>query len=309
MIGVITFNPAIDKRYLVDRIAIGQVHRPFEVENTAGGKGINVLKVANLLGVETIATGFLGGKNGEFIIDELKKLNIESYFQKIAGETRCCLAIIDKANNQTEFLEPGPEIKEQEFNCWLNIYENILNKVDIITASGSLPRGLNVDTYKKIILKAKAKGVKFFLDTSGKALIKAIEAKPFFIKPNLEELRAVSKKEIRSKRDIIEAVSKLNEDGIELAVVTLGKDGSITGCKGKIYETVLPKVYAVNSVGSGDSFVAGMAAAFMRGMDIKNSIKFASACGCANAEEKSTGFVKLQRVESLFKDIIIKELD
>jgi tagatose 6-phosphate kinase len=309
MIGIITFNPAIDKRYHVESIALGQVQRAYEVENTAGGKGLNVLRVVKILGEEVIATGLLGGKSGEFIIEQLKKLNIQNRFQIISGETRCCLAIIDKDNNQTEFLEPGPVIQEQEFNSWLKIYEDMLNETSIVAASGSLPRGLKSDTYAKLILRAKEKGVKFFLDTSGEALIAGIKSKPFFVKPNLEELKAINNKGINSSEDIIEAIRQLNDNGIELVSVTLGKEGSITGYKGKLFEAILPEVQAVNSVGSGDSFVAGMAAAFERGMEIKDSIKFASACGCANAVEKRTGFVELTNIERLFNDIIMKELN
>lgn len=309
MIGIITFNPAIDKRYYVESVSLGHVQRVAEMENTAGGKGLNVLRVANILGEKALVTGFLGGKNGEFITSELLKLNIESRFQKISAETRCCLAVIDKDNNQTEFLEPGPSIKMHEFNSWLNLYEDTLNKVNIIIASGSLPKGLSSDTYAKLILRAKDKGVKFFLDTSGEALAEGIKSKPFFVKPNLDELKAITKKEINSSEDIIEAIADIHDKGVELVTVSLGKEGSITAYKGKLYEAVLPKIESVNSVGSGDSFVAGMAAAINRGMDITAAIKFASACGCANAMERRTGFVKLTNVERLLKNIIVKCLN
>jgi tagatose 6-phosphate kinase len=309
MIGIITFNPAIDKRYHVESISVGQVQRAYEVENTAGGKGLNVLRVAKILGEEVMATGFLGGKSGEFVIDELRKLNIKNRFQTISGETRCCLAIIDKENNQTELLEPGPVIETQEFNSWLKIYEDMLKKTSIVTASGSLPRGLESNTYAKLILMAKAKGVNFFLDTSGEALVEGIKSKPFFVKPNLDELKAINNKTINTSQDVMEAIRKLNYDGIELVSVTLGREGSITGYKGKLFKVILPEIQAVNSVGSGDSFVAGMAVALERGMDIIAAIRFASACGCANAVEKRTGFVELTNIERFFKHIIVKELN
>jgi tagatose 6-phosphate kinase len=309
MIGIVAFNPAIDKRYYVENIILGEVQRALEVENTAGGKSLNVLRVANILGEDVLATGFLGGKNGEFIIEELRRLNIKNRFQTISGEARCCLAIIDKDNRQTELLEPGPYIQNQELTSWISIYDDILKGVSIVTASGSLSKGLDSNTYANLILRAKEKGVKFFLDTSGDTLIEGIRANPFFIKPNLEELKAITKKEIISNADIIESIIDMQDKGVELVTVSLGDEGSITGYRGSFYKAVLPNIKAINSVGSGDAFVAGMAAAFSKDMDVVSAVKFASACGTANAMEKRTGFVSLSNVENLYKSIRVKCLN
>lgn len=303
MITTITFNPAIDKRYYVNKISLGEVQRVVEVENTAGGKGLNVSRVASLLGEKVTATGLLGGANGDFIAKELIKMDIENKFQSIIGETRTCLAIIDDNKNQTELLESGPEITNEEFAGWMTIYRELLNTTDIIVASGSLPKGLTDDTYSIIIKEAKAKGVKFFLDTSGQALIKSLDSAPYFIKPNTDEIKLITNKESNSREDIIEAIKYLLSKGIEIVTVSLGKGGSITGHGKKLYEAVIPKVQAVNSVGSGDSFTAGMAVAIKRGMSMEDAIKFASACGTANAMEKQTGFISQENVDSLFQRI------
>jgi len=303
MITTITFNPAIDKRYYVNEISLGEVQRVIEVENTAGGKGLNVSRVASLLGEKVTATGLLGGANGDFIAKELIKMGIENKFQSIRGETRTCLAIIDDDKNQTELLESGPEISHEEFTSWMTIYRELLNTTDIIVASGSLPKGLSDDIYSIIIKEAKEKGVKFFLDTSGQSLIKALDSTPYFIKPNTDEIKLITNKESNSKEDIIKAIKYLLSKGIEMVTVSLGKGGSITGHGEKLYEAIIPEVQAVNSVGSGDSFTAGMAVAIKRGMTMEDAIKFASACGTANAMEKQTGFIKQENVDSLFQRI------
>jgi tagatose 6-phosphate kinase len=309
MIATVTFNPAIDKRYYVEGISIGEVQRVIESEDTAGGKGVNVSRVVALLGESVTATGFLGGTNGQFIANELRRLNISDRFLRINGQTRCCLAIIDKNYNQTEFLENGPRIGSRDYDKWLEIYDALLSETNIITASGSLPQGLPVGSYAEIITKANKKGVKLFLDSSGEALLQGIKALPYFIKPNTDELRFITKKEANTRADIIGAIRNLNNQGIKIVSVTLGRFGSITGCEGSIFEALLPEINSVNPVGSGDAFTAGMAVAAQRGMDIVDSIIFASACGTANAMEARTGFIRPENIDKISKNIKVNKIN
>jgi tagatose 6-phosphate kinase len=309
MITTVTFNPAIDKRYYIKSIAIGEVQRVIDVENTAGGKGLNVSRVAAILGEKVSATGFLGGTNGQFIEEEISRIGIESRFFKINGQTRCCLAIIDSEGKQTEFLEPGPEIDMKDFESWLKIYEELLKNTEIVTASGSLPRGLNADSYASIIHMAKSRGIKFFLDTSGSALLEGIKAKPYFLKPNMDEIGLITGKDLNTEMDILKGIKYLNEKGVDLVTVSMGKDGSISGYKGTYYRAISPYINAVNSVGSGDSFTAGMAVAHFRRMNIIDSIRFASACGAANAMENRTGYVRIENVERIFKDVKVVKVE
>lgn len=309
MIGTVTFNPAIDKRYYIEGISIGLVQRVKEVENTAGGKGLNLSRVAALIGESVAATGFIGGTNGQFIKEEIEKLGIENRFTKIIGQTRCCLAIIDNAGNQTEFLEPGPEVGQKDFNNWLETYKKLLEHVKILTISGSLPVGLKSDTYSDIIHLAEKKGVKVFLDTSGNPLLEGITAKPYFVKPNMDEIGIVTGKTVNTEKDIIEGIRYINKKGVKLITVSMGSEGSISYFEGSCYRAVPPDIKAVNSVGSGDAFTAGMAVAHNRGLDIIDSIKLASACGAANAMENRTGYVSPENVERIFKEVKVMKID
>lgn len=308
MITTITFNPAIDKRYKVSEVGIGHVNRVEEVIYGAGGKGINCTRVIAQLGHEVTATGFLGGFNGEFIINELEKMQVKSCFTKIDGETRICIAVADKQENHTEFLEPGPAVQPGEYSSWLESFDKLLDSTDVVTMSGSLPKGLAKDTYKQVITMANNKGVKCFLDTSGEALIQGVEAKPYFIKPNSDEISYITGKSTNSLEELSKAIKELLAKGISVVTVSLGGEGSLTGYKDKLYKAIVPKIDAINPVGSGDSFTAGMAVATAQGMDIKDAIAFASACGTANALEDKTGFVNKQRVEEIFKEVQIIEL-
>ena len=303
MILVVNLNASVDKRYEMKELEKGTVMRAFKVENTPGGKGIHVANVATILGEECIATGFLGGKTGEFIEEKLSDYNIKSDFIKINGETRECLAIITEDLDQTEILEP--EVSMEEQNKFLLKYKELIKSSNIIVASGSVPRNIPKSFYGELISIANKNNKKFLLDTSGELLVEGIKSKPFFIKPNRDEIEALTGKRIETDEDAIEEIIKFQEQGIEFVVISLGSKGSIAGYKGKFYKVIVPKVKAVNPVGSGDSYVGGVAVALERGYDIEDILRYASACGTANAMEEETGFVRKEVVEDLFKKITV----
>lgn len=305
MILVVNLNASVDKRYEMKELQKGTVMRAFKVENTPGGKGIHVANVATILGEECIATGFLGGKTGEFIEEKLADYNIKSDFIKINGETRECLAIITEDLDQTEILEPGPEVSMEEQNKFLLKYKELVKSSNIIVASGSVPKNIPKSFYGELISIANKNNKKFLLDTSGELLVEGIKSKPFFIKPNIDEIEALTGKRIETDEDAIEEIKKFQEQGIEFVVISLGSKGSIAGYKGKFYKVIVPKVKAVNPVGSGDSYVGGVAVALKRGYDIEEVLRYASACGTANAMEEETGFVRKEVVEDLYKKIIV----
>ena len=308
MILVVNLNASVDKRYKISEVTKGSVMRASHVDNTPGGKGIHVANVVTILKEDCIATGFLGGKTGEFIEEKLNEYNIRQDFVKIQGDTRECIAIITDDLTQTEILEPGPEVKISEQDEFIKKYTELIKDSDIIVASGSLPRNIPKDFYGKLIKMANDLGKKFLLDTSGELLKEGIKAKPFFIKPNKDEIEALTGRKIESVEDAIAEIKEFHRQGIELVVISLGSDGSVAGYNNKFYKVNVPKVNAVNPVGSGDSYVGGIAVALQRGYNIEDMLKYASACGTANALEEETGFVNKNTVEDLFNQISINTL-
>lgn len=308
MILVVNLNASVDKRYKISEVTKGSVMRASHVDNTPGGKGIHVANVVTILKEDCIATGFLGGKTGEFIEEKLNEYNIRQDFVKIQGDTRECIAIITDDLTQTEILEPGPEVKISEQDEFIKKYTELIKDSDIIVASGSLPRNIPKDFYGKLIKMANDLGKKFLLDTSGDLLKEGIKAKPFFIKPNKDEIEALTGRKIESVEDAIAEIKEFHKQGIELVVISLGSDGSVAGYNNKFYKVNVPKVNAVNPVGSGDSYVGGIAVALQRGYNIEDMLKYASACGTANALEEETGFVNKNTVEDLFNQISINTL-
>lgn len=308
MILVLNLNASIDKKYKIKNIEKGTVMRASSVHNTAGGKGLHVANVATILGEDTLATGFLGGTTGDFIKEKLSEMNIKNDFVSIKNATRECLAFITEDLEQTEVLEPGPELIDGELEKFLEKYKILLKDASVVVASGSVPRNLSKDIYKKLIEIAKENNKKFLLDTSGELLIKGIEGKPFFIKPNKDEIEDIMGRKVETTEDILKEIDEFHKKGIEFVVISLGKDGSIAGYKGEKYRVKVPKVKAVNPVGSGDAFVGGIATGIERGYNIEKILAFAAACGTSNALEEETGVVNKETVNKLMEQVEVTKL-
>lgn len=308
MILVINLNASVDKRYKMKDLIKGEVMRAAEVDNTPGGKGIHVANVATILGEDCIATGYLGGKSGEFISEKLQDYGIKQDFVQVAGETRSCLAIITESGAQTEILEPGPTVTQEEQEAFLAKYQELLSKAAVVAASGSMPKGLPGNFYGQLISLAHKSGKPFLLDTSGEALIQGIKAQPYFVKPNNDEIKVLVGAELRSDEDIVHVLQKFMEDGIKLPVISLGAKGSMAGYNQHVYKITVPKIQCKNPVGSGDSFVAGIAVGIERGMAIEDVLSLGAACGTANAMEDESGFVRKEVVEELFPQIKIQQI-
>lgn len=303
MITTITFNPSIDRMYRVSSMNIGEVQRVVSAKATAGGKGINVTKVCKILQEEPMAMGFLGGYNGEFIKEELRKLDIKNKFTKINQETRNCLNIITDDKVSTEFLEKGPILEDGDLEKFENDIKEVIKNTKILVASGSYCKNIPLDYYEKIGNLCRENNVKFILDTSGEPLKVALKSNPYLIKPNTDEIKQLLNIDIESRDEVISAGKKLIEMGAENVCISLGKDGMIYLNAEEVYEVKVPKIEAVNTVGSGDSTIAGFSVGILRGYEIEDLLKLSNACGISNALNIETGFVSLEEVEK-YKDLV-----
>ncbi|MBS4537857.1 1-phosphofructokinase [Clostridium sp. D2Q-11] len=308
MIGTVTLNPAVDRRYNIDKFEIGSVKRTKNYSASAGGKGLNVSRVVRMLGEEVGAFGFLGGSTGDYILNELEKLEVKSYFTKIQGTTRTCLNIIDEIGDNIEILEKGPIIEEEEVNSLLSKFKKAITKFDIITISGSIPLGVKDNIYGELIHIANKNNIKTILDTSKGAFIENLKASPYIVKPNKEEVESITGISMCSEENIITAAEKILELGAKNVAISLGAEGMyFIGVEGR-FKVNIPKIELVNAVGSGDSSVAGFAVGFSQGLDIEGVLKLANACGISNAMEKNTGFIDPVVVKDLTEKIEISSL-
>ena len=309
MILTVTMNPSIDISYPLETLHLDTVNRVDKVSKTAGGKGLNVTRVLAEIGDPVSATGLIGGSTGQFILDHLDQ-EIGKEFFEIQGETRNCIAILHEGQ-QTEILEKGPSVSEEEGQAFLDHYEALLPDVAVVAISGSLPAGLPLDYYSQLVERAKKAGKPVVLDCSGASLEKALAApiKPTVIKPNNEELSQLLGYEVTKDLDQLKEVLQSNLfKGIDWVIVSLGADGAFAKHGDVFYKVDIPKIEVVNPVGSGDSTVAGISAALSSGKDDAALLTHAMVLGMLNAQEKMTGHVNMAHYDDLYQQINVKEV-
>lgn len=309
MILTVTLNAAIDKRYVVEDFQVGEVNRVLECTYTPGGKGLNVSKPASIAGAKVVATGFVGGHAGHYIEDELKPFGIESAFYHMKEESRSCINIWDTVQKkQTEFLEPGFTVTEEDFDGFVKKFQTLVADADVVAMSGSVPKGLDGTAYQRLVSIVKEAGKKVILDTSGKLLTAGIQAKPTMIKPNIDEIRMLTGSRCDDLDEIIEAAKQIHENGVEIVAVSLGGDGAIVVSGEGTYRAIVPKIDAVNTVGCGDSMIAGFALGLSEGLSICDALKKASAISAAAALREETGFFVKEDMEEIFPQVKIEKI-
>lgn len=309
MILTVTLNAAIDKRYVVEDFQVGEVNRVLECTYTPGGKGLNVSKPASIAGAKVVATGFVGGHAGHYIEDELKPFGIESAFYHMKEESRSCINIWDTVQKkQTEFLEPGFTVTEEDFEGFVKKFQTLVADADVVAMSGSVPKGLDGTAYQRLVSIVKEAGKKVILDTSGKLLTAGIQAKPTMIKPNIDEIRMLTGSRCDDLDEIIEAAKQIHENGVEIVAVSLGGDGAIVVSGEGTYRAIVPKIDAVNTVGCGDSMIAGFALGLSEGLSICDALKKASAISAAAALREETGFFVKEDMEEIFPQVKIEKI-
>lgn len=310
MITTVTLNPAIDRAYVINNFQPNTRYMVDDVKVSAGGKGLNVARVAAMLGEKVNATGLLGGVTGKFVQEELDKLNISTSFVWINEATRVFTAIVDPVNNTETFLsEKGPEVTKKELNAFVKEFVKTLKYSEIMIASGSVPPGLPKTIYGDMVKIAQDNNVKMIIDACGSYLVEAIKAKPFMIKPNLQELEELAGYELDSEYKIIYESKYICRQGIEVVAISLGDKGAIFTTKDGVYKICAPKISAINTVGCGDAFVAGCAVALFRKKELPDAFRLAVAAGSANAMEKQIGYIDPATVEKFYQETKLKRLD
>lgn len=310
MITTITLNVSVDKAYYIKgSIVPGTVARVVKCRNTAGGKGLNVARIADFCGEKVTAAGFIGGFNGAYVKDLLDRDGISNQFTKTKAETRSCINILAEDETSTEYLEPGETVTEEEVSRFFKDLDQMLESADVFTISGSIPAGVPKDIYAKMIGKIKEKGKQVILDTSGEFLKEGIKAGPTMIKPNDEELEAILGVPIENRQQTIDAAKEMRSQyGIQYVVVSLGGDGALLVGEEGIFHGKPPVLKAVNTVGCGDSMVGAFAVAMKRKMKVKEALAYAVAVSAANAVNPETGHIRMEDVEEILPKVMVEEL-
>lgn len=280
MIYTITLNPALDYSLETSKFDLGKLNLSEKAYFLGGGKGINVSKVLKNFNVESTAIGFLGGFTGNFIKEELKEKNIKEDFVEVLGNTRVNIKI-KTGEVETELAGLSPEINENHVLALKEKLGNIQDG-DILVLSGSVPKSLKTTIYKELV-EGLDKDIKVILDTRGDAFVETLKVKPFLVKPNHHELEEFCGKELHSIEEIVEGARTIQKLGVQNVIVSMGKDGSILLTEDSVYKGNVPKGTLKNSVGAGDSMVAGLVSKLAQGESLLEAYKFGIASGSATA--------------------------
>ncbi len=307
MILSIDLNPSIDRRYFIHNFGIGKSYTAYDIQYIPGGSGLDIAKIVKSFNEPILTTGFLGGRNGEYILEILNNMNIKNKFVFIEEETRTCTKILTDYGLETEISERPPYLSNDEMVEFYELYRELIKDVDIICASGDISRELPIDIYKHLVLMAREEGKKILLDASGEALKYGLEASPFLVKPNRDELEEYMGFIMTNEKDIIMAANYIMESGVEIVVVSLGKSGAIAIYDGYSYKINMPSIDAVNPKGAGSAMMAGFAVSMLRNYDFEYMLKIAAACGAANAMETDSGIIDMGNMKSIASEIEIEK--
>lgn len=289
MINTITLNPSLDYVVKVENFKADALNRSSNEQIYAGGKGINVSIVLKNLGVDNTALGYVAGFTGDEILRQIKEHNVDCDFVKLkSGMSRINVKL--KSDGETEINGSGPDITEKDLE---SLYEKVnkLGKGDFLILSGSIPNSVPDDIYERIMKSLLDKEVEFIVDATKDLLLKVLKYRPFLIKPNHHELAEMFDVELKSDEDIITYGKKLQEMGAKNVLISMAGDGAILLPEnGEPIKREVPKGALKNSVGAGDSMVAGFLWGYLKNKNLDEAFKMGIATGSASAfsEELAT---------------------
>ncbi|HDA1649313.1 TPA: 1-phosphofructokinase [Staphylococcus aureus] len=304
MIYTVTFNPSIDYVIFTNDFKIDGLNRATATYKFAGGKGINVSRVLKTLDVESTALGFAGGFPGKFIADTLNNSAIQSNFIEVDEDTRINVKL--KTGQETEINAPGPHITSAQFEQLLQQIKNTTSE-DIVIVAGSVPSSIPSDAYAQIAQITAQTGAKLVVDAEKELAESVLSYHPLFIKPNKDELEVMFDTTVNSDEDVIKYGRLLVDKGAQSVIVSLGGDGAIYIDKEISIKAVNPQGKVVNTVGSGDSTVAGMVAGIASGLTIEKAFQQAVACGTATAFDED--LATRDAIEKIKSQVTISVLD
>ncbi len=300
MIYTVTFNPSLDYIASCDNFALGETNRTTKEIIYPGGKGINVSIVLRNLGLDTTALGFLAGFTG----DEIKRLILKEGIKNEMIEVNNGFSRINiklRSKQESELNGMGPTIDEESIKKLYQKLDN-LNSDDILVLAGSIPSSMPSNIYSNIMDYLKEKNLKIVVDATKDLLLNVIPYRPFLIKPNKHELGELFNVELNSKEEVVPYARKLQELGARNVLVSLAGEGALLVSEDKkVYSSKAPKGKVLNSVGAGDSMVAGFLYGYLTYKDYNEAFKYGIATGSASAFSEE--LAKLNEVKALYKTL------
>lgn len=310
MILTVTLNPCIDKTVFVERHEVGRVIRARAVKRIAGGKGVNVARVLTNLGADVLAFVVLGGQTGRMIEELARADGIKLHPVWISALSRTVTTVLETSTGvQTVYVEPGPQVSPEERRRIVEELRELIPRSEMVIFSGSSPCPALDDLYSEMIAYASRVGVRSILDSRGRAFKLGLESSPFMVKPNLAETEEALGFEPRFRDERLRALEIYSRMGVELVVLSLGREGAVARWRDEIYELRPPRVEEVNPVGSGDSMVAGIAYGLSVGMPVPEALKLGVAAGAANAAMWDAASCGREEIERLLPGVSVSRIN
>ena len=300
MIYTVTLNPSIDYVVQAENFMLGTVNRAEKDMKFPGGKGINVSRVLHRLGIDNTALGFIGGFTGQFIEGVLENEGVKTNFVHVDGDSRINVKI--KGQEETELNGQGPIITDKQLAQLMNNIEN-MQAGDHLVLAGSIPASISKTFYETIAAFGAERHINVIVDASGNALQYVIRNKPFLIKPNHHELGELFGEALSTVEEIIPYGRKLIEQGVQNVIVSMAGDGALLFTSEGVYEATVPKGTVINSVGAGDSLVAGFVGIYEKTKDVEEAFRYGVATGSATAF--SADLCTKDKVEELLSQVMI----
>lgn len=300
MIYTVTFNPALDYVIRMEKLNLGMVNRSSAEAIFYGGKGINVSTVLNNIGVESVALGFVAGFTGREIEEGVKTLGVKTDFIHLPeGLSRINVKI--KAEQETEINGQGPQIRMEQVEGLFEKLET-LQPGDCLVLAGTIPASLPADIYEQIMERLQGRDIRIVVDATKELLLNVLKYHPFLIKPNNHELGEMFHTVLKSDEEIVAYARKLQDMGAGNVLVSMAGDGAILITESnEVHKIGVPKGTVINSVGAGDSMVAGFIASYFKEHDYLKALKFGTATGSATAF--SEGLATKEKVDELLKTL------
>ncbi|MBH3442612.1 1-phosphofructokinase [Pseudomonas moraviensis] len=304
----LTLNPALDLTVELSRLDAGQVNRSEEMHTHAAGKGVNVAQVLADLGHQVTVSGFLGEDNQQAFETLFAKRGFVDAFIRVPGETRSNIKVAEQDGRITDINGPGPVVDATAQQALLDRLQQIAPGHDAVVVAGSLPRGVTAQWLRELIERLNALGLKVALDSSGEALRVALQASPWLIKPNTEELAHALGCEVVSPIAEAQAAARLHAQGIEHVVISHGADGVNWFSVGSALHATPPKVSVASTVGAGDSLLAGMLHGLLSADTPEQTLRTATAIAAMAVTQIGFGINDAARLAQLEQGVRVRPL-
>ncbi len=309
MILAVCLNPALQRTLVFQDLEFNRVNRTNSVIVSTGGKGVNVARVASTLGADVLLLTLLGGGRGNEVREHLKREGIPFQAVPVRGNTRICSTLLDPVHGtQTELVEESEPVTKEEVRNAERAFERLIPRCSLLVLSGTAPAGFPDTVYGKWIAMAARAHVRSILDAPARLSSRALDSKPWLFKPNWREMEALQGHTIRSEPEARKAMETLRSKGARNVLVTRDGPVALASTEEGIFRLRCADLKAVNSIGSGDSIAAGIAAALMRKKSLPDALRFGMACGSANVLTPLAGTVRKRDVRTLLKLVQMEPL-